>query len=959
MRRSLLLISSILVLLVVRPAVGQLYQGPANGSIPSGVTVSTEGFAPADAGPGPIVKHRMNKQRVYPLKDPANLPVPSGPEGSNYFEDPSAGESVSSVPPITIASFNGISQTNAIPPDPHVAVGPNHIIQVVNSSFRISDKAGNTLRTISADSWYSSTVSGVFSFDPKVFYDHFADRWVMVWLDQNDSPQRSNYLVSVSDDSDPLGTWYNWALNAAVNGSTSSGNWADYQGVGFDSQAFYFTSNQWTFPGSYQYVKIRIMAKSQFYANTAGAIAWTDFWDIRDEIATGMIGIRPSTVYTAPNEYYLIGNSPFTTSTYMVIYRIANPLTSPALTVTNIPVTSSQLPPNAGQLGSGTAIDGGGYNAGLRAEPVYRDSSLWVAHSVRSGSGNQYSSVRYLRFNTTNNSVSEDVAFGANGFWHIYPNLAVDKDNNIAITYTRSGTTEYAGAAFTWRLDSDPPGLRPTEVVRPGVAPYVQVANGRNRWGDYLGIAVDPSDQNNFWMLSEYVPSANQWGTWVHGMRLTPYAGTRAGLSRTGVDFGSIEVDVPADTTAVTLYNYGTDDLQISGISNSNSAFTLPGLPSFPQILSTYDSIQIRVVFNPAVHGVVDDTIRIAGVDPAHSTISLRGKGVLIGTAMPGVMYAASGTPAAQLYTINLNTGAATLTGSLGINDLQGMTIRPATKELYGVRPGGGGTLLYRISSQYGDALQTGFIPLINLRAMAFTASDTLYGATSTGMLYRINVVTGDTVFVGRAQGINYASLSFSPTSGQLWGSVRPPISNRDKIYLVNTSDGDTTLVGGTGDGGATPSIAFDPLGRLYGLKGISSQQNSLILIDTLTAAGTTIGAAGLSGLQAIAMRTDSLVTSVDENPTADIPASFSLKQNYPNPFNPSTNIEFGIAKSEFVSLKVYNMLGQEIAVLVNEQRQAGSHTATFDAHKLPSGVYYYRLQSGSFSETRKMVLMK
>ena len=90
-----------------------------------------------------------------------------------------------------------------------------------------------------------------------------------------------------------------------------------------------------------------------------------------------------------------------------------------------------------------------------------------------------------------------------------------------------------------------------------------------------------------------------------------------------------------------------------------------------------------------------------------------------------------------------------------------------------------------------------------------------------------------------------------------------------------------------------------------------------------------------------------------------NVPEKFELSQNYPNPFNPSTKIKYQIATSNPVSLKVYDVLGNEVTTLVNEIQSAGNYEVTFDASSLSSGTYFYKLQTGSFVETKKMILMK
>jgi hypothetical protein len=104
-------------------------------------------------------------------------------------------------------------------------------------------------------------------------------------------------------------------------------------------------------------------------------------------------------------------------------------------------------------------------------------------------------------------------------------------------------------------------------------------------------------------------------------------------------------------------------------------------------------------------------------------------------------------------------------------------------------------------------------------------------------------------------------------------------------------------------------------------------------------------------------LTTDGLLTSANDNNIEDM--SFSLSQNYPNPFNPSTTINFSISKSGFVQLDVYNLLGQRVASLVNEEKQIGNYVIKYDASSLPSGVYFYRLQSGEFVVTKKFILLR
>lgn len=92
---------------------------------------------------------------------------------------------------------------------------------------------------------------------------------------------------------------------------------------------------------------------------------------------------------------------------------------------------------------------------------------------------------------------------------------------------------------------------------------------------------------------------------------------------------------------------------------------------------------------------------------------------------------------------------------------------------------------------------------------------------------------------------------------------------------------------------------------------------------------------------------------------TSQLPSDYYLDQNYPNPFNPTTSINFSLPRNEFITLKIFDILGREVAILVKEEKTAGSYIFNFDASKLSSGIYFYSITAGNFHQTRKMILTK
>ena len=97
----------------------------------------------------------------------------------------------------------------------------------------------------------------------------------------------------------------------------------------------------------------------------------------------------------------------------------------------------------------------------------------------------------------------------------------------------------------------------------------------------------------------------------------------------------------------------------------------------------------------------------------------------------------------------------------------------------------------------------------------------------------------------------------------------------------------------------------------------------------------------------------------VEDETGVAIPKAFAIEQNYPNPFNPTTTLSFGVPRAGLVTVKVFDLLGREVATLVNENRPAGYHTEVLDGSRLSSGVYFYRLQANGYSATKKLMLVR
>ena len=580
------------------------FHGPAQGVGGSPALVSLYSI-------GPVVKSAsevsvsVHEHEVPRLKDPSNLPPPLAPAGSNEIRDNSRRlperqltahpqDRALSDP---IVSFPAISDTGRIPPDPIIAAGPDHLIAAVNSDFAIFDKSGTLLSQTSANTWFASVLSNIGglggTFDPQVVYDQTAGRWILAYL-VADGKTESWVLLSVSHTADPTGQWCSIPLRGDVNGSTPDNTWSDYPGLGLDDNALYITTNQFqnnpAGNGGFVYSRIRIIPKSQLYGPCISP-SFTDFWDLTDPdiVTTRVFTLRPAMTFGTPGVEYLIDNSDFETSTYFTLWSLTDPLSqTPSLTAQNIPVTASTAPPDADQFGGtgGTSsclapclIDTGGGRL-LGAE--YRNGSVWTTHIVAGGTGNAFARVRYVRIGVGGQpTVLEDVSFGADDCWYYYPAVATDRNSNLAMVFTRSCTSEYAGVRYTGRTSADTT-LQPSALIKAGEANYLNPSSGtkaKNRWGDYSGAAVDPADSTKIWLLGEYAATpADTWGTWVAEVAIQPSPLTAAfDFSPANPQVGQIVQFTDTSTGSPTSWFWDFGDGATSTAQNPLHAYADPG----------------------------------------------------------------------------------------------------------------------------------------------------------------------------------------------------------------------------------------------------------------------------------------------------------------------------------------------------------------------------------------------
>lgn len=415
--------------------------------------------------------------------------------------------------PTPSQTFAGIPSTGWLPPDCTMAAGPEHVVLAVNSTVAIHSKAGGAMvlqRTLTQ--WFANVATNLTIFDPKVLYDQHAGRWVVLAVAFRTNPNESVFLLSVSATADPIGTWFNHVLDAMKDGSRNTNNWADYPGIGVDSHALYVTANMFAFDGGFRYAKIRVIPKPGPYSG--GTVPYFDFVRMKNADGSMAFTIQPCHTFGAPQVEYLV-NSSFPNGKALTFWSITQPETAPQLTRFIVNTGSYSLPPNATQKGGAPDLNTGDVRI---QHAVFRGDSVWTALTTNRdwGSGNR-ASIHWFQIRPADRVLVQEGVYGTRASHYSYPAVCPDNNGNMIVVFSRSGSREHGSVAYSGRRATDPLGkLQSSTLLKAGVAHYQQMdGHGRNRWGDYSGVAADPINQRLVWFYGEYASAVNTWATWV------------------------------------------------------------------------------------------------------------------------------------------------------------------------------------------------------------------------------------------------------------------------------------------------------------------------------------------------------------------------------------------------------------------------------------------------------------
>ena len=421
-----------------------------------------------------------------------------------------------------IASWEGLDSTGWIPPDAVVAVGEVDIIEAANSGFAIYSKLGRQIRgyTTFSSLLGSSVPSGVSLFDPRVLYNPWQDKYVMLIAGRNASTQDSYIFIMISQTNSAEGNWWRWRLDAGSFPTADSDAWMDYASLGADEWGIYFVGNMFYWTGGFKYAKLWTLQPTMW---TGGGAAGRVFWDLRwpnNAKAFAVQAVLPHTL-AGGQETFFVNTYNGLGSSALLWTLSGDRVNAPSLTkaeVTGLP-SYYALGENVDQPGTTMDIDGGDSRV---MNAVYANRRVFLTLGSDHGNDGNRGSWVTAKLNVDSAVLEWSHSLWTNDQYYTYPAITLrngSSDGNVAVfgTWT-NGTNRYPSAVYKIYDDQPSATTGPFELARSGVDSYVVLdGSGRNRWGDYSGAAYDWSC-GHFVGAAEFADDLNSWSTQVRYM---------------------------------------------------------------------------------------------------------------------------------------------------------------------------------------------------------------------------------------------------------------------------------------------------------------------------------------------------------------------------------------------------------------------------------------------------------
>lgn len=863
--------------------------------------------------------------------------------------DPVLQSVIGNAPGVIDVNFDGADNNDnqdqvgfrVAPPDTDGDVGPNHYVQMINLVTTIYDKSGNVLLGPVPTNTFWSGFGGLCETtnqgDPIVLYDELADRWLISQFAFDDGFTTFAQCVAVSQTGDPTGAYNRYAFSFDAIG------FPDYPKHGIMGDSYTLMVNVFEpplffFSGS----GLAALDRDAMIAGQPATMSYfglgaAEFGFVAGDIDGASVDMNPTfaTAMSNSNQFDI----------WEIDVDWSNPGAATVSQVAAIPVSAFDSDLCAASREACIPSPGGTSYEAIADRLMHRlnirdfgtHQSMIATHTVDVGSGR--AGIRWYELRNTGSgwSLYQEGTFAPDDGLHRWMgSAAINAAGDIAIGYSVSSSTVNPEIRFTGQTAANS-GSGELDVDETTIVTSTISQTGTARWGDYSHMAVDPID-DKFWYTTEYTsPNSTtsfHWGTRIasfsfdEGTQPDPPDADPTNLVATASSTSEISLSWDDNASNETSYEIercsgsGCGDFALVATAGANSSmYTDGGLSTN----STY-TYRVRAANSAGVSGYSNVAEATTSDDP-------------VPDADPTNL-AAAATSTSDIA-LSWDDNASNETG-------------------------------YQIERCTGSGCNTwALIATTGADAESYTDSGL---ASSTTYQYRTRAVNG----AGVSGYSNVASATTDDDPNPTDDLVVVVTPESDPFILTSNSGRFEFDLSITNNGSS--SVTTDYWSRVVQENGEFRDSRSVVSV-TIAAGETftttvrervnrrdpagTYTVEGLAGDYPDEEASDSFTLIKEDNGPdlakmgAEVPTELALDQNYPNPFNPSTTIRYGVPEDGIVAVRVYNVMGQEVATLVSEWKGAGVYEVSFDASSFSAGVYLFSVEAGGKQLVNRMTLLK